>query len=782
MIDLNTLALFKERYKSLTADGRGDNESANTRSLTLGMVVNTDDPLEQGRLQVFCPSLNDNPKKIQHLPWCAYITPFGGSINNKNYTRGTGDGTATSEGSIHYGFWGVPELGAHVLVGCIDGDPRRRFWAGCLPEHQETHTQFNGRYDWDSKDGTPDGPLTSSKKPIQPIYDNWTQAFVDRKSREWKTRGADYQPAAVTKAGNGAPSKLRGDDYLDDTYEGMSKNEKDAWVREVMGAHGYDWSGFKGAGAFKSSRVFGLSSPGFHSISMDDRPFNSRTKIRSSTGHMILMDDTNERIYIMTNKGNSWLEMDSNGNIDMFSERRVSINAAKDINMTTGGTFRVHADGGIHMYSGHSVDEYRGSLAVTPKRGEIRLQSEDDIHILSKNLRQRSIENTYTETGINHYASVGDSSFLDVTRDINVRTIVGDYVKSIANDLHETVMMNSKRLAYGSNALSSNGDNEIFSFAGGLSIGSQGTTSMKSASGDVNIEAQGKEGTGNVNLNTPKAQTAVGDKGIQNLTSESIVTTVGKDFSVEMNPASAASKTGQSMFGASGAAGPASFVMSASGVSLSSPVDINLKTPSVYNSFNDMSMKLDSAITQVNMTGIYVVALTTAVQALASAVGESFNIPGCGLDLAGMRNALFNGIMPPGVLELYSSVSAMNQKLQDLSLEGITAEMLGLNPPLTAENVVGQLKRNLVALAAMNIPPDLMSAALDPCGSLATMVLDQLNLPINVEQVDALELPSFRDLVHQIFENISSSSPPPVPPAPIGIEELPPITIIGPQP
>ena len=75
MIDNTTLSLFKERYNALTADGRGDDMSANTRMLTLGLVVNTDDPLEQGRLQIFCPALNDNPKKIKHLPWSAYITP-----------------------------------------------------------------------------------------------------------------------------------------------------------------------------------------------------------------------------------------------------------------------------------------------------------------------------------------------------------------------------------------------------------------------------------------------------------------------------------------------------------------------------------------------------------------------------------------------------------------------------------------------------------------------------------------------------------------------------------
>lgn len=779
MIDNNTLALFKERFKSLTADGKGDNFANNTRVLTLGMVVSTDDPLEQGRLQIFCPALNDDPKKIQHLPWCVYITPFGGSINNKSFTRGTGDGEVVSDGAIHYGFWGIPELGAHVLVGCIDGDPRRRFWLGCVPEHQETHTQFNGRYDWGSENGTPDGPLTSNKKPIQPIYDNWTKAFIDRESREWKTRGADYQPAAVTKDGNGPPSTLRGEDYLDESYEGMSKNEKDEWVREVMGAHGYDWTGFKNAGAMKSSRVYGISSPGFHSISMDDRPFNSRTKIRSSTGHMILLDDTNERIYIMTNKGNNWVELDSNGNIDMFSNRRVSINAAKDINLTTGGTFRVHADSGIHMYAGHAVEEYRGSLAVTPKRGEIRIQSEDDIHVLAKNIRQRSDENLYCEIGINRYETVGDSSFTDVTNNISIRTIIGDYIKSVANDLHETVMMNSKRLTYGTNAMSSNGDNEIFSFSGGMSIGSQGTTSVKSASGNVDIEAQGKEGTGNVNINTPKSQTSVGDDGIQNLTSSSIVSTAGQTISNEVNPATAAGKTGPMSAGllSGAAAGPAAFVMSMSGVSLKSPVDVNIQTMSVYNSFIDMSTKLNSVIAETNAIGIYTDALATAISTVASAVGQSINLPGCSLNVSAMEAALFNAVVPPDVLAVYSDLNALNNRLHELTLEGLTEEYLGVDLPLTAHDVVAQLKNNLIALAELGLPSSAFQFAMDPCAGIATMILDQLSLPIETETVPVMNLPKFRGLVDQIFENISSSSPP----MPVPVEDLPPITIFGPR-
>lgn len=543
MIDNVILTQFRDRYNSLSVDGKGDNFSALGAGLTLGLVVNTDDPLEQGRLQVFCPALNDNPKKIAHLPWASYIMPFGGSINNPNYTRGSGKGKATSEGAIHYGFLGICELGAHVIVGCIDGDPRRRFWLGSIPEMQETHTLLTGRFDWDSRNGTPDGPLTSDKKPIQPIYDNLTEAFVDKTSREWKSRGADYQPMANSVDGNGSPSEVKGSQYLDDSYEGLSENEKDEWVKETLGAHGYDWSGF--GSHYKSSRVFGYCTPGFHAFYMDDRPFNSRVKMRSGEGHMILLDDTNERIYLMTNKGKNWIEMDSNGNIDVYSERRVSINAAKDINLTSGSTIRLHAQDGIHMFAGHGEVGQRESLAYKPLPGEIRIQSETDFSVLANNIRNKSFENTYNEIGINLYNVVGDSMFTDVGNDINVRTIAGDYIQSIAKNLFETVQNDSKRYTVGRSALSSQGDTEIFAFEGGLSVGSNRDASFKSAGGNVDIEAMGQTtDAGSVRINSPRSQVNIGDDGISGLTSGSATFKAADHIELEISEDKTEGKTG----------------------------------------------------------------------------------------------------------------------------------------------------------------------------------------------------------------------------------------------
>lgn len=374
----------------------GDKNLQACVSLTVGVVVDTDDPLQVERLRIFCPSLNDDPEKLQHLPWAAHVTPFGGVIDNSCFTRGSDPSNCTTNGAVHYGFAGAPEQGAHALVGCIDGDPRRRFWLGCFLVNQQTHTMFTGRFKWSGFNGTPDGPFSSTNEPIQPLYANLSKMFPDRTAREWKTRGADYQPMAVNQDVGQIPNP-NSTDALDEQYNQISVAEPDAWVKDILGAHGYDWTSFKNLGSFFAPKVYGMSTPGGHSIHFDDRPFNCRAKIRTVGGHMILLDDTNERIYITTAKGNNYIEMDLAGNIDVFSASRVSVHAAKDINFSTEGSFRVKATEGIYMYAGDNVETPLGNTVPVP--GQIRLHATDDFHILSDmNIRVTSIEDMFLQS------------------------------------------------------------------------------------------------------------------------------------------------------------------------------------------------------------------------------------------------------------------------------------------------------------------------------------------------------------------------------------------------
>ena len=215
-----------------------------TEFISVGFIVDNDDPLQQGRLKIFCPAYNDDPKKLLHLPWCSYVSPVGGVISNTDYTRGHIPGTDTSSGPIHYGFWAIPEIGSQALVACINGDARRRVWLGCIPSHQETHTIGTGRYKHSG--GAVDGPLTSEGNPIQPTYSKLQEAFNgETNSAEWKTRGADYQITALYEPPS--PDKTV---YVDDDLAAIQGSEEDSWVTDILGEHGYDWTSYKNLGSF----------------------------------------------------------------------------------------------------------------------------------------------------------------------------------------------------------------------------------------------------------------------------------------------------------------------------------------------------------------------------------------------------------------------------------------------------------------------------------------------------------------------------------------------------
>lgn len=519
--------------KSYSADGGEENQeysSGRVTGMTLGVVVDTDDPLQMGRLRVFCSTLNDDPKSIGAIPWAAYISPFGGSIDNPAFSRGP-EGSTTS-GPVHYGFWAIPELGAHVLVGCIDGDPRRRYYIGTMNEHQETHTIMNGRWKWEG--GNINGPLSSTDQPIQPLYDNLQFAYDGKTdSAEFKTRAADYQLSAI-RDDVGQPPTRNKLSYLDQVYTSIAENEEDSWVKDKLGSHGYDWTGFRNLGGMFSSRVYGMSTPGFHSFIMDDRAFNNRVKIRSASGHMLLMDDTNERIYIATNKGDSWIEMDSNGNVDVFSNRRISMRAKKDINFTTDETFRVTAKKGVHLYAGDNNEQE--NLQSAPAAGEIRIQGENDIHIVTNaNLRQYSLDKTIFEIGGDYCTSVGGSMFTQVQGDINLISNTGDLNVTVTGDFNNTVFGNLNSFVYGTSKLNSIGDSEILSFAGKLDLGALTGTLLKSMGGDVVVESAGRSssGDGAVILLSPKSSAIISSKGAFLTSEDKIAMVTNGGFTVE---------------------------------------------------------------------------------------------------------------------------------------------------------------------------------------------------------------------------------------------------------
>lgn len=350
--------------------------------VTIGTVVDTNDPQQMGRVRVVCPVLGETMRtSINDLPWAVYITPFGGTTEVG--TRGPNNDTST--GPIAHGIWtGGPPVGSQVIVMFIDGDANLRVFFGAIYDQFRPHTMPHGRFMYDdhpalekADDRRPFGPYTSNEKYIEPLNTNLRQAFPKSEPNyEWRTRAADYTVSAIdVEALNYTSSRAQDDKGFSwdgwESRQGYEQSRTDPNFPGLFGEGNLD------------NMVYSWVTPGFHGFSMDDRQQNCRMRIRTTAGHQIILDDTNERIYISTAKGKNWIDIDQEGNIDMYTDNKVNIRAKKDINFTSDETIRMYAKKGIHMYS----------------EDEIRMQALKDIHVKgTQNLRLNVAQNIYLQS------------------------------------------------------------------------------------------------------------------------------------------------------------------------------------------------------------------------------------------------------------------------------------------------------------------------------------------------------------------------------------------------
>lgn len=429
---------------------RGANPTISNENVTRGVVVDTNDPQQNGRLRIVCIKWGDTfSTPVEDIPWASYVSPFGGQTSN-----GTkGPGLNETNGGLSYGIWAIPKVGATAVVMCLDGDPAIRIWLGCMYDMGTPHTMPHGRFAYDDHPGIedtspihPHGPLSSTETPISPLSENLKRAFGNKSdpNYEWRSRAADYSVASVAVENlsytfsNVADDKNVAYDNWHST-QGYGINRVDPHAASSFTDRNYD------------STVYAFTSPGFHSMSMDDRQENCRMRFRTTSGHQILLDDTNERIYVATAKGNNWIEMDQDGNIDAYTSRNLSAHAEGDINLTSDQTIRMYAADSIHMFAGN----------------EIRMESQHDTHIRSgQNIRTHAAQSIFIQSDQSFNISAGQSLYMSAVADANLRSgsslkLTGGSSTNIAsagniNNTANTINLNGAPAEIAQNATSPN--------------------------------------------------------------------------------------------------------------------------------------------------------------------------------------------------------------------------------------------------------------------------------------------------------------------------------------
>ena len=116
---------------------------------------------------------------------------------------------------------------------------------------------------------------------------------------------------------------------------------------------------------------------GGHTLVMDDGDVlgnDNFFRIRTGSGHQIMMHDTGKFIYISNSSGTAWIELNDKGDIEIFSGGSFSLRAADTLNL--------HSDTDINMYAGGKFNIVsEDTMAIDTKA--FTLRGSDTIHMSS---------------------------------------------------------------------------------------------------------------------------------------------------------------------------------------------------------------------------------------------------------------------------------------------------------------------------------------------------------------------------------------------------------------
>lgn len=359
-----------------------------------GQVVATDDPDQMGRVKAWVPSLDGENFEIESLPWTEYASPFFGFT--VDYPAGQGQKNASH---ASYGFWAIPKIGATVLVFCLNADPARRFYfASTLRLHRNRSLPVGRNKDGFGKAG-PWGDAGDGKgnlNPIQPAYDNLREQFQNKvDSSEAITRGAFERQVA------------------------QEKEEKD-------GAEGYSTSPVDAS--FIDAQTYCFVTPGRHALIFQDDPKFARLRVKTAEGHQVILDDANERIYVSTSKGKSWLEMDADGHVHIFSAESFSVRSGKDMNFFADRDVNIEADRSINIKA-------NGGTLKIQTGGTIDIKSGDSIRQSACKMFDFTAEETIRMTA-DRSINLSASSSIAITGSENVDIKAGGNIIEEASQIH----------------------------------------------------------------------------------------------------------------------------------------------------------------------------------------------------------------------------------------------------------------------------------------------------------------------------------------------------------
>lgn len=384
----------------------------------LARVVNNIDPMKMGSLEVELLRPIGNQKDAeQQLFTVRYLSPFYGCTGIEQNGTNNPDFNDTQKS---YGFWAVPpDVGVIVMVIFVESDPGQGFWIGCVPDTYMNHMIPGIAASTAVEDSVrvSDDTKWSDTKSRNEVFGETNYLPVGEVNRMQFKKGGDNTPTPNANVeGNKKPihpiaQHILEQGLLNDPVRGVHSSS----VRRESPSNVYGWStpgpidkrqgAKKGQIGYKDSKVNKfVSRLGGHCIIMDDgnekrlrksRPWegpseyadieNGETgglpyypeddafRIRTRTGHQILLHNSEDLIFICNSRGTAWIEITSNGKIEFYAKDSISFKSDADFNF--------HTERDLNMHSGRCVNMFSGNSTVINSINDVTVKSDTNIFV-----------------------------------------------------------------------------------------------------------------------------------------------------------------------------------------------------------------------------------------------------------------------------------------------------------------------------------------------------------------------------------------------------------------
>ena len=507
----------------------------------LARVLKHADPLYLGGLEVELLKISEAGGIGETLGQTAivyYASPFYGVTGAQHI----GKNDKYSDTQKSYGFWAVPpDPGTLVLCTFVEGSRDFGYWFACVPERGMTFMVPGGQPATEQTSGQIPKELKGKKLPVAEYNKKITKLQTNNTVKYKRPVNEDF----ITQ--------LQEQGLIEDDIRGVTTSSAQReFPRAVFGISTPGPLDKRGGspqgkvGIKESQATMHISRLGSSSFVIDDgddkllrkgspedtpyeyinkeasesggdvtRPANELIRLRTRTGAQILVNTSEDLIYINNSRGTCWLEMSSNGKLDVYAKDSISFHTETDFNFVADRDINFEAGRNINMMVNYNlnISAAQDYQLLVGRNGNIKFKNNldetvtndmkttvlNDKHVLVTRDLFETAKNDISILALERLSYNGVAGVSGFTNG-NMETTVNGYQHLCVTDDFRITTGGHQHYNAGSDiALTSSGD-QNFKVGGQYNMTASGTSNIKSS--------HHKETADRIDMNGPVATSA----------------------------------------------------------------------------------------------------------------------------------------------------------------------------------------------------------------------------------------------------------------------------------